>query len=66
MCYYLLFSLKQKTSKLLFYFITFILEDDHGLSLGMLMHAKYVYDLCSLLMHIPTYYNIIGCYNHVL
>jgi hypothetical protein len=21
-------------------------------------------DLCSLLMHIPTYYNVISCYNH--
>jgi hypothetical protein len=30
------------------------------------MHAKYMHDLCSLLMHIPTYYNIISCYNHVL
>jgi hypothetical protein len=29
------------------------------------MHAKYMYELCSLLMHIPTYYNVISCYNHV-
>jgi hypothetical protein len=28
--------------------------------------SKYMYELCSLLMHIPTYYNIISCYNHVL
>jgi hypothetical protein len=31
-----------------------------------LMHAKYMHDLCSLLMHISTYYNVISCYNHVL
>jgi hypothetical protein len=30
------------------------------------MHAKYIHDLCSLLMHIPTYYNVISCYNYVL
>jgi hypothetical protein len=32
----------------------------------LLMHAKYMHALCSLLMHIPTYYNVISCYNHVL
>jgi hypothetical protein len=31
-----------------------------------LMHAKYMHELCSLLMHIPTYYNVISSYNHVL
>jgi hypothetical protein len=31
-----------------------------------LMHAKYMHKLCSLLMHIPTYYNVISYYNHVL
>jgi hypothetical protein len=30
------------------------------------MHAKYMHELCSLLMHNPTYYYIISCYNHVL
>jgi hypothetical protein len=30
------------------------------------MHAKYMHDIFSLLMHIPTYYNVISCYNHVL
>jgi hypothetical protein len=50
----------------LFYFITFILDDEHGLSFGIMMHAKYMHELCSLLMHIPTYYNVINCYNHVL
>jgi hypothetical protein len=30
------------------------------------MHAKYAHELCSLLMHIPTYYNVISCYNHDL
>jgi hypothetical protein len=29
------------------------------------MHAKYMHELCSLLMHIPIYYNVISCYNHV-
>jgi hypothetical protein len=32
----------------------------------MLMHAKYMHNLCSLLMHTPTCYNVISCYNHVL
>ena len=36
-------------------FITFILEDEHGLSLGMLMHVKCIHELCSLLPHIPLY-----------
>jgi hypothetical protein len=31
-----------------------------------LMHAKYMHELCSLLMHIPIYYNNISCYNHDL
>jgi hypothetical protein len=31
-----------------------------------MMHAKYKHDLCSLLMHIPTYYNVNSCYNHDL
>jgi hypothetical protein len=31
-----------------------------------LMHPKYMHDLCCSLMHIPTYYNVIRCYNHVL
>jgi hypothetical protein len=30
------------------------------------MHTKYMHELCSLLMRIPTYYNVISCYNHVL
>jgi hypothetical protein len=30
------------------------------------MHAKYMHKLCSLLMHIPTYYNVISRYNHDL
>jgi hypothetical protein len=33
---------------------------------GALMHPKYMHELCNLLMHIPTYYNVISCYNHVL
>jgi hypothetical protein len=34
--------------------------------LCMLMHAKCMHELCSLLMHIPTYYDVISCFNHVL
>jgi hypothetical protein len=30
------------------------------------MHAKNMHDICSLLMRIPTYCNVISCYNHVL
>jgi hypothetical protein len=37
-----------------------------GLKTGHVMHAKYMHELCSLLMHIPTYYNVISCYNHDL
>jgi hypothetical protein len=36
-------------------FITFILEDKHRLSLEMLMHIKYICDLCSLLDYILIY-----------
>jgi hypothetical protein len=32
----------------------------------MLMYEKYIHELCSLLMHVPTYYNVISCYNHDL
>jgi hypothetical protein len=32
----------------------------------VVMHAKYMHELCSLLMHIPIYYNVISFYNHVL
>jgi hypothetical protein len=31
-----------------------------------MMHAVYMHELCSLLMHIPTYYNVVSSYNHVL
>jgi hypothetical protein len=34
--------------------------------LCMLMHVKCMHELCSLLMHIPTYYDVISCFNHVL
>ena len=36
-------------------FITFILEDEHGLSLGMLMHVKCIHELYILLHVIPCY-----------
>jgi hypothetical protein len=47
-------------------FITFILEDEHGLSLGMLMYLKFMHELYSLLLHIPTYLHVMRCYNHGL
>jgi hypothetical protein len=43
----------------MFSFITFIREGEHELSLGMLMHVKCIYKLCSLLPHIPTYLHVI-------
>jgi hypothetical protein len=46
-------------SKLHVNFITFMLEDEHRLSLGMLMHVKYMHELYSLLTHIPTYLHLI-------
>jgi hypothetical protein len=32
----------------------------------LLMHTKYMHELCSLLIHIPTYQDVISCYNHIL
>jgi hypothetical protein len=31
-----------------------------------LMHAKFMHELYSLLMHIPIYLDVMRCYNHVL
>jgi hypothetical protein len=31
----------------------------------IVMHAKFMHDLCSLFMHIPTYLDVMGCYNHI-
>ena len=39
----------------MFSFITFILEDEYWLSLGMLMHVKCIHELYILLLDIPTY-----------
>ena len=39
-------------------------RDEHGLSLGMLMHVKCIHELCSLLPHILLYLHIIWCYFH--
>ena len=36
-------------------FITFILEDEHGLSLGMLMHVKCIHELCIILLIFQSY-----------
>jgi hypothetical protein len=36
-------------------FITFMLEDEHRLSLGMLMHVKCIHEIFSLLGHISSY-----------
>jgi hypothetical protein len=33
---------------------------------GPMMHAKFMHELCSLLMHIPTYLDVMRYYNHVL
>ena len=47
-------------------FITFILEDEHGLSLGMLMHVKCIDEFCifshGFLLHIASYKGIIQCF----
>ena len=43
-------------------FITFMLEDEHRLSLGMLMHVKCINELYSFLSHIPTYLHRINSY----
>jgi hypothetical protein len=39
---------------------------EYRLSLGMLMHVKCIYKLCTLLLDIPTYLQLIRCYVHVL
>jgi hypothetical protein len=31
-----------------------------------LMHEKFMHELCSLSLHIPTYLHVMRCYNHVL
>jgi hypothetical protein len=49
----------------MFSFITIILEDEHGLSLGILIHVKCMHELCSLLPHILTHLHVIRCYIHV-
>ena len=47
-------------------FITFILEDEHGLSLGILMHVKCIDEFCifshGFLLHIASYKGIIQCF----
>ena len=57
---------QQQIPKFMFSFITFMLEDEHRLSLGMLMHVKCIHELCHLLLHIPTYLHVLRCYLHVL
>ena len=36
-------------------FITFILEDEHGLRLGTLMHVKCIHELCTYLLIFQSY-----------
>ena len=36
-------------------FITFILEDEYWLSLGMLMHVKCIHELCTILLVFQSY-----------
>ena len=43
-----------------------MLEDEHSLSLGMLMHVKCIHELCTLLSWLPTYLHHIYWYIHVL
>jgi hypothetical protein len=31
-----------------------------------MMHAKFMHELCSLLMQFPIYLDVMRCYNHVL
>jgi hypothetical protein len=50
----------------MFSFITFILEDEHGLSLGILMHVKCIHKRFSLLSLTVTYLHVMICYIHVL
>jgi hypothetical protein len=37
------------------------LLDNHSFRV---MHAKFMHELCSLLMHIPTYLDVMRYYNH--
>ena len=39
----------------MFSFITFILEDEYRLSLGMLMHVKCIHELCIVLLIFHPY-----------
>ena len=58
----------------MFSFITFILEDEYRLSLGMLMHVKCIHELCIVLLifhpylhHIRVisiFYNVLGNISH--
>jgi hypothetical protein len=42
------------TSKIISFVITYLLEDEQELSLGMLMHLKRIYNfLCSMLVFTP-------------
>ena len=47
-------------------FITFILEDEYRLSLGMLMHVKCIHELCTLFTHIPIIFASYRGYINVL
>jgi hypothetical protein len=38
----------------------------HRLLVAVVMHVKYMHEHCSVLMYIPTYYNVISCYIHDL
>jgi hypothetical protein len=42
-----------------------MLEDEHRLSLGMLMHVKCIHDLCILLDHILSYLIVLYGLRHV-
>jgi hypothetical protein len=42
-----------------------MLVDEYRLSLGILMHVKYIYKLCSLLYHIHLYLIVCGSPGHL-
>ena len=66
LCTSYLISKMQQPPKSMFSCYHLHTRDEHGLSLGMLMHVKCIHELCSLLSHIPTYMDLIYCYIHVL
>jgi hypothetical protein len=43
----------------------FVIKNDNGdYRDRRVMHAKFMHELCSLLLHIPAYLHVMRCYNH--